>query len=108
MEMETQFWIDHVVAIDREGISARAYAKRQGISISAVYYWQRKMKAAGTEQVTARPSNKFLAVRVAGPTMAPRSSGCTLILASGVRLEMAALPTPEWLAAVGHATQGLR
>ncbi len=106
--MEAQFWIDHVAAIDREGISARAYAQRQGISISAVYYWQRKMRAAPAGQVTARPSNKFLAVRVAGPVIAPRSLGCTLILSSGLRLEMATLPAPEWLAALGHAAQGVR
>ena len=106
--MEAQFWIDHVAAIKREGISARAYAKRHGISLSAVYYWQRKMRAAPAEQVTTRPSNKFLSVRVAGQTIAPRALSCTLILASGLRLEMAALPAPEWLVALGHAAQGLR
>lgn len=106
--MEAQFWIDHVAAIKREGISARAYAQEHGISISAVYYWQRKMRAAPDERGTARPSNKFLAVRIASPTITPQSLGCTLILASVLRLEMATLPAPEWLAALGHAAQGMR
>jgi len=106
--MAAQFWIDHVTAIKREGVSAKGYARQHGISLSAVYYWQRKLRAAPAELATASPGGKFMALRVADATNTPRSTGCTLILASGVRLEMAVLPTPEWLAALGHATQGVR
>ncbi len=48
--MATQFWIDHVAAIKREGVSAKGYAKQHGISHSAVYYWQRKFRTASAEQ----------------------------------------------------------
>ncbi len=107
--MEAQFWIDHVAAIEREGCSARAYAKQHSISLSAVYYWQRKLRAAAPgEHVTANSGGRFMALRVAGVTNTPRSTGCTLILASGLSLEMAELPAPEWLAALGHAARGVR
>ena len=51
------------------------------------------------------PSNhtgKFVALRVAdaAPFSAQRPSHCALILAPGIRLEMNALPDPQWLAAL--------
>ena len=106
MKVGAEFWAAHVAAIKQEAISASAYAKRHGISLAAVYYWQRKSKAAG-QRATASKAGKFLALRVAAVN-APRSTGCTLILSSGMRLEMPALPAPEWLAALESAAQGVR
>jgi hypothetical protein len=45
---------------------------------------------------------------VATPTVAPVSSGCTVIVSSGLRIDMAMLPEPQWLAALAHAVQGAR
>jgi hypothetical protein len=104
--MEAQFWIDHVSAIKREGISASAYAKQHGLSLPAVYYWQRKLRAESEVRDTASLGGKFIELRVAEQALSPRSSNCTLILASGIRLEMVLLPSPEWLAALGQATRG--
>ena len=107
MKVETTFWVEHVAAAKLEGGSARAYAQRHGISQSALYYWQRKLKAA-TAASASDQASKFVALRVVDAVVAPRSSGCTLVLPSGMRLEMPVLPAPEWLAALGRAAQGVR
>ena len=107
MKVETTFWAEHVAAAKREGGSARAYAQRHGISQTALYYWQRKLKA-GPAAGASDQASKFVTLHVADALVAPRSSGCTLVLPSGMRLEMPALPAPEWLAALGRASQGVR
>lgn len=108
MKVGTEFWTSHVAAIKQEAISASAYAKRHGISLAALYYWQRKLKATAGKPDQASQAGKFVALRVADAVIVPRSTPCTLILASGMRLEMPALPAPEWLAALVRAGQGVR
>jgi len=106
--MGEEFWKEHVAAAKLEGISGSAYAKRHGISVTALYYWQRKLNET-TGVSEAKPTNKFVALQVAEAIGVHRSGGgCTLILGSGMRLEMLALPEPEWLAALGRAVQGAR
>ena len=105
MKVETTLWAEHVAAAKREGGSTRAYAQRHGISQTALYYWQRKLRA-GPAVGASDQASKFVTLHVADA--ASRSSGCTLVLPSGMRLEMPALPAPEWLAALGRAAQGAR
>lgn len=107
MKMGTEFWVGHVAAAKLETISGSAYAKRHSISVAALYYWQRKLNVAAGER-EAGQARRFVAFRVADAVIAPRPAGCTLILLSGMRLEMSALPAPEWLAALGRAAQGAR
>ena len=114
MKMGTEFWVGHVAAAKIASISASEYARRHGISVAALYYWQRKLRAAtaGTpKEVTKHAksvhASKFVALRVLDKVVAP-SCQCTLVLPSDLRLEMSALPSPEWLAALAHATQGVR
>lgn len=105
MKKTTEFWLEHVAAIKQEGISTNAYARRHGIAVKRLYYWQRKMKAASLP-LQARPPNAFVALRVAESAIVKRSAHCTLLLGAGLRLEMDALPAPEWLAALSRATTG--
>ena len=46
MKMGTEFWVGHVAAATLETISASEYARRHGLSVAALYYWQHKLKAA--------------------------------------------------------------
>lgn len=103
MKMGTEFWMAHVAAVKLEAISASAYARQHGLSVAALYYWQRKLKSKA-EVSGAGQESKFVALHVA----AQRPCLCTLVLPSGLHLEMSALPTPEWLAALGHALPGAR
>ncbi len=103
MTMGTEFWVAHVAAVKLEAISASEYARRHGISVTALYYWQRKLKL-NAEASEAGQESKFVALRIA----AQRPCLCTLVLPSGMHLEMSALPAPEWLAALGRALPGAR
>ncbi|HUX90572.1 MAG TPA: hypothetical protein VMV48_07780 [Gallionellaceae bacterium] len=105
MKMGTEFWVAHVAAVKREAISASAYARQHGLSVAALYYWQRKLKESDkvNESVQHR---KFVALRIA--TAVQQLNNYTLLLPSGLRLEMSALPAPEWMAALVRAVQGMR
>lgn len=116
MRHGTAYWTAHLAAIKREGISTSAYARRHRIAVKRLYYWQRKL---GTAQVAARlpPSpqrpvdtsnlaNAFVALRIAEPVAAVAQDNCTIVLGSGLRLELTALPTPTWLAALDRTLRG--
>ena len=108
MKMGMEFWTQHVEAARLQATSARDYAKKHGISVSALYYWQRKLKASAGGRAQSAPVGKFVALRVVPAVEAPPACSCTLVLAPGMRLEMTALPAPQWLAALGWRLQGER
>jgi transposase-like protein len=128
------FWQEHVTAASAYKGSAIEYAKAHDISVSALYYWQRKFRAKETavkkmtvnETYSKEPSfhsssskkvgapsslsSQFVALRMA-TTVAPLApttvaAHCTLVLASQVRLELSSLPDPQWLVNLVNATQG--
>ena len=109
-------WSSHIEAIRIQGISTRAYAKRHDLALSALYYWQRKLKSAPSVHTKAEPLAatkrfpKFVALHINEPQQAarPAPTHCTLVLAGGMRLEMPALPSPQWLADLGRCAQGAR
>lgn len=117
--MEKQYWVKHVERLALEGGSVPAYARAHGISADCLYYWRRKLnkkrsqlpsKAAGQ----LNPNNKFVSLRIAGAAnvtqriASPGTGNCTLLIGNNIRLDMAALPTPEWLASLALSTQGVR
>jgi transposase-like protein len=108
MKMGLEFWAEHVAAAKLEGMSLSAYAKQHGFTAKRFYYWQRKLSAAAAHPVGTISAKSFIAVRVAEPVISQRLVGCTLVLESGMRLEMSGLPAPEWLAALGRAARGAR
>ena len=101
--MGKEFWAAHVATAKLEAIPASEYARRHGLSVSALYYWQRKLKSnAGASE--AGQESQFVALRVADR----RPCLCTLVLPSGLHLEMTALPATEWLAALERTLPGAR
>ena len=105
MENTTEFWKRHVAAIRQEGVAVTVYAKRHGLSLASLYYWRQKLLVVdGKAAPTAH--GKFVAVRIAEAALP--SGACTLILPSGLRLEMPALPTPAWLLALEQSHSGAR
>ena len=107
-----QAWREsHLNAIDCEGITVKAYARREGIDESSLYYWRRRLRA----QIQGPQSPAFERSNVAPPSSARFVSVCVnavhdatdahavLILGSGLRLELSSLPSPQWLAQVSLA-----
>lgn len=107
MKQGTAFWTAHVEAIKREATSTIGYAKRHGLAVKSLYRWQRKLKATAAASADAHQPAAFVALRIAEPLETPRTDSCTLVLDAGLRLEMSALPAPEWLAALARAAQGV-
>ncbi len=100
MSGRKHYWLSHLAAIEAEGITTKAYAQREGLSVGALYQWRKRL-AAGSRPSPARAVGGFVPVRVASrPTEA---IGCTVVLEPGLRLECAALPGVDWLAALSVA-----
>jgi len=108
-------WSSHVAAIKTQGISTRAYARRHGLALSTLYYWQRKLRSASAGHAKVKPvaatkePGKFVALRVRdlGAEVQRPTTGCTLVLTGAMRLEMAVLPDPQWLGSLWRCTQGV-
>jgi len=107
MDHKTKFWAAHVAALKVAAIDASEYARRHDLSVKSLYYWRRKLEdskqAHQTDIKAISPvhGNKFVALQLA----TPRQTNCTLQLSSGHRLEMSALPSPDWLADFLRANQ---
>ena len=110
MEGDTGFWSSHVEACHREGGAASVYARQHGLTLASLYYWRRKLKLAVAvgDGSTSVQANKFVALRVVDAAVGAATGACTLVLRSGLRLELAALPSPAWLLAVEQAQTGVR
>ena len=110
MEGDTEFWTSHVEALCRDGGAASVYARQRGLTLASLYYWRRKLQLAATESAGggAGPAGKFVALRVLDVASDAATGPCTLVLRSGLRLELAALPSPGWLLALEQAHAGAR
>lgn len=110
MRKKAEFWMAHIAAIRREGVSTHTYAKRHSLSAKTLYRWQHKLNDVTNTAAVANHGGEFVALRVAAPESTVRHAltVCTLTLGSGLRLEMDTLPAPEWLAVLDRVTQGER
>ena len=67
MTERSVFWANHLKAIDAEGISARAYAIREGLAIQSLYQWRQKLSQVqrfqGADSAASMPAG-FVAVKV--------------------------------------------
>ncbi len=114
MKNARHYWSIHITAIKSQGVTASDYARRHDLALTSLYYWKRKLQLAPTALSASEPvttpkiSSKFVSLRVRDPVpdMAQTAWPCTLVFAGGMRLEMSALPDPQWLAAVGLSAQG--
>ena len=85
------FWLSHRRRAKDQGLSLRAYAQREGISLASLYATR-----PAVPHHASRPSGHagFAAVHVAG------IAGCQLSLPGGVSLRLPEAPSGSWLAAL--------
>lgn len=98
MSERSEFWLSHLSAIETEGITTKAYAEREGLSVKALYQWRKRLVASARRD---RPGGGFVPVQVARPV--PAVAGCTVVIDVELRLECVALPSVDWLAALSAA-----
>ena len=94
-----QGWFDHLQRAERESLSIRAYALREGLSAQSLYgfrqWLKRRMDDSG--RVAALP--RFASVQVAAP-VSDAAVACVLEFQGGLRVRLAQVPDPRWLATV--------
>jgi hypothetical protein len=119
-----RFWVGHLDKIEAEGIAAKDYAAREGLSVHALYQAKTRLLAQGAwpragrsaaPTVKGRPvsrdqaSSTFARVRVIeSPPAAPTPWALRLRLPSGALLEWAAAPEVNLLAALLERVAGPR
>ena len=107
MEGDTEFWTSHIEACRREGVAASVYARQHGLTLASLYYWRRKLTRAAVTGADGA-AKQFVALRVVDMAVGTATGTCTLVLRSGLCLELAALPPPAWLLALDQAHAGVR
>lgn len=94
MKDAEQYWLRHVAAIEREGLTTKAYADREGLPVRQLYHWRRQMKLGGGGG--AAPAGGFIAVQVSPAEQLV--CGCTLRLGEQAELVFSGLPDVQWVA----------
>jgi hypothetical protein len=119
-----RFWADHLEKIKAEGIAAKDYAAREGLSIHALYQAKMRLLAQGAlprahrstaQTVNGRRASRdkststFARVRlIESPPVAPTPWAVRLRLPGGALLEWAAAPEVNLLAALLERVAGPR
>ena len=85
-----QYWLDHIEAATRSGLSIVQYARQYDIKAQRLYQWRNIVKNRSTPVST---EEKF--TRVVTSTLMP-GARMTLTLSSAT-LEFDSLPDPQWL-----------
>lgn len=85
----------HLEQAQQQGLSLQEYARRTDIKVSTLYTARKWLSKARSQ--TVAPSVNFTEIRTTGVGLA---EPCVLHLAPGIRLQLSALPSPQWLAAV--------
>lgn len=103
-------WRAHLLRIEQEQLTTKAYADREGLSAAVLYHWRKVFKAEARRALRAPegaaqagPQGSFVAltvtdVRVRDVRQPVPPVGCRLTLPAGLQLEMVELPAPQWLA----------
>lgn len=102
MSETSRYWSQHLAAIAAERITTKAYAEREGLSVTALYYWRRRLKRDATSDRSS--GRQLVPVQITAPD--PPGPACTLTLGPGVALTLDRLPDPQWLASLAAATAG--
>ena len=90
-----QRWWNHLQRAERESLSIRAYAAREGLSEQSLYGFRKQLKRRGSGGPCKSALPTFATVQVT------RSNAeCELAFAGGVTLRLEQLADPVWLIAV--------
>ncbi len=109
MGARAEFWRKHVEELRLSGETSKAYAQRHGLSVHSLRHWVGRFRVEPSV-ATAPGSGAFIALRLDRDASAQASvpGGCTLRCASGWELQMAQLPTPQWLAGLSSMLRSVR
>ncbi len=90
-----QRWWNHLQRAEKESLSIRAYAAREGLSAQSLYGFRKRLKRRGSDDACRPGLTTFATVQVMRSM-----AGCELAFVGGVTLRLEQLPDPAWLIAV--------
>lgn len=105
MKMGSEFWAAHVAAVKLETISASEYARRHGLSVAALYYWQRKLKSnaemseahAYLKSVPMLPERKLKAAKSLLETLSPWHMPRSVMVFQAAGFDVTPSPLPHYI-----------
>lgn len=104
MSTESDFWAQHLEAIASEGIYTKGYADREGLDVSKLYQWRKRLSRNKTGSSTSvKPAvipdagsqnslRQFIRINALS---SPTRFGCQLEFPSGLQLNLSAQPGPQ-------------
>jgi hypothetical protein len=95
------------VELRLSGETSKAYAQRHGLSVHSLRHWVSRLRAEPS-MAAAPDGGAFIALRLDRDVSAQAPGGCMLRCASGWELQMAQLPTPQWLAGLSSMLRAVR
>ena len=107
MSKAEAFWRSHVVASGRSGSRLASYAEEHGLNVSTLRWWRSRLReevSASTASPSPSSSSRFVAVSVR-QAVEPEPMRATVKIGERVHVELAAMPSPHWLAQVVRALQ---
>jgi hypothetical protein len=97
-------WKGHLEAVASRGVTAKAYAREQGLSYHALYQAKKRLRKLGAWPVAEKSQKQtlvsFARVAVAEKSVPTPAGTCRLRLAEGVTLEWEVTPSAEVLGSV--------
>jgi hypothetical protein len=100
-----RYWLDHEAAIVASGLTAKAYASEQGVSLQALYQARKRLRSLGlmsppgeatADKAKSRKRASFAKLEVLQREEPGR--GMRLRLPNGVMLECSGLESPKAIA----------
>ena len=92
-----QRWHEHLTAAESAGISLRAYATREGLSVQSLYTWKQKLRKKGLWP-PAQPAVTLRRAKVLGTPLLPSPAGAPpgyrIHLPNGATVELFASDLP--------------
>lgn len=93
---QSRYWLEHVEACERSGLTSKSYAESQGLSVSRLYAWRKRLVARGLwkRDAVVAPAERFQRVQALSPNQ------WSIDLPNGVRIGFSGAVDSHALSAV--------
>ena len=88
-----QYWLEHILACDNANLSSKDYAMANGLSVTALYSWRKKLRRKGM----LKPREHTLFARA---SLTPTTGHCQISLPDGLVVSLDTHCDPLWAASL--------
>ena len=103
MRQGKEFWRAHVLASGPKGTRLEGYAREHGLKVGTLRWWRSRLREEVSEP--SESASRFIAVQVVPSVECEQPTPAVTAVRIGerIRLELASVPSPQWLAAMDKA-----